>query len=177
MAPKYTLEQKIADFESATREQIFDAADALLKPPSRYALAALRLLVGYFEPIAKYTAGFAQQRDSKKYFVQGCQDVLARRVTPRPSHRDPTNEQFGSFYEIVRCGLAHGATLSFKALISPGPYVFTIATDGSGVSVNPDGLLKLLRRDLDAYLKILRDPANATERQRFESRWDFEASL
>jgi hypothetical protein len=66
MVPRYTIEEKIADFESATREQILDAAEALLKPPSRYALAALRLLVGYFEPIANYTSGSARRRASRR---------------------------------------------------------------------------------------------------------------
>jgi hypothetical protein len=59
MAPKYTLEQKIADFESATREQILDAAETLLK---QHRLGALRLLVSYSEPIAKYNAGCAAGR-------------------------------------------------------------------------------------------------------------------
>jgi hypothetical protein len=177
MVPKYTLEQKIADFESAVREQIFDAADALLKAPSSYRSAALRLLVSYFEPIAKYYAGFDRPGASKKYFVQGCEDVLERQPrSRRRQHLEPTPAQFEGFYEVVRCGLAHGAARSFKVVLTYGPYAFSIATSGSAMAINPDRLVKLLRDDLEAYLTIVRDAAKTTERQRFEARWDFEAS-
>src|SRR5437660_739545 len=111
---QYTFDQKVADFEHAIREQIFDAADHLLQrnPPDN--LAALRLLVGYYEPIAKYLDGFARSGDSKRYFVKGCSDVIARRNKPVRAIHQPSTQQLERFYEVIRCGLAHGATLSLN---------------------------------------------------------------
>lgn len=79
MAISYDFNKKLADFEQAVREQIFDAADLLLQCKPPHNLAALRLIVSYFEPIAKYREGCARVGSSKKHFVQGCLDVMARR--------------------------------------------------------------------------------------------------
>ena len=94
-----TFDYKLADFELAVR-QLFDAADDLLQrdPPKK--LAALRLLVGYFEPIGKYADGYDRAGSSKRYFVQGCREVLKRR-RQRPRALAITDKQLNGFYEGV----------------------------------------------------------------------------
>jgi len=177
MSRRYPFERKIADFEHATHEQVLDAAQNLLgqKPP--YNLAALRLLVSYFEPIGKYTEGFSRPGRSRHYFIKGCRDVIVRRTRNMRRLRPPTEVQLSGFYEIVRCGLAHGATLSFNAAIGVGPYGLAISTDGAKISANPAELLNVLRSDLDTYLAGLRNPREHAVRAKFEARWDYEAHL
>lgn len=169
-----TFDYKLADFEQAVREQLFDAADDLLQRDPPRNLAALRLLLGYFEPIAKYADGYDRAGSSKRYFVRGCRDVIERRPQ-RPRAPAISNKQLEGFYELARCGLAHGATLTFNVALSASQYGLAISTDGGKISVNPTELLRVLRGDLDKYLEKLRDVSEAQLRSNFEKRWDFEA--
>ena len=177
MAQTYSFDQQLADFESAVSGQIFDAAATLLATKPSRALAALRLMVSYFEAIAKYDSGFGQQGQSRRFFVDGCRLVLARQKRREPGTVEPSTEQLQAFYEIVRCGLAHGATLSRNVALGVGNYALMVSTDGRQMIVNPEGLLELLREDHQIYISSLKPLANEQQRANFQARWDYETSL
>jgi hypothetical protein len=172
---KLTFQDKVTDFSQAVREQILDAADVLLATKPGHDLGALRLLVSYFELIAKYEDGYAKSGLSKHYFVKGCRLVVSRSSIRRGS-TPLTDQQLDAFYEIVRCGLAHGATLAQSVWFSGSNYAFAISADAKHLVVNPRRILALLRKDLDGYLHTLTDPSATEVRRTFVARWDFEAS-
>lgn len=172
MSKEYTFDQKVADFEQAVQTHILDAAEILLDRDRPLNLAALRLLIGYFEPIGKYLRGHAESGSSSEYFIKGCEDVVARRPSVSTEER---SKQLKGFYELARCGLAHGATLSRDVVFGVGPYALEISEDGSKIVMNPRKLHELLGADLKRYLTKIRDPSKKDLRAKFETRWDFEA--
>ena len=172
MRKEYTLDQKVADFEQAVQKHILGAAEILLDRDPPLNLAALRLLIGYFEPIGKYLRGYAATGSSSRYFTKGCQDVVARRFSVSTEER---SKQLKGFYALARCGLAHGATLSREVVFGVDPYAIQITADGRKIVVNPRKLREVLGADLQRYLTKIRDPSEKDLREKFERRWDFES--
>ena len=172
MGEEYTFNQKVADFEQAVQKHILDAAEILLDRDPPLDLAALRLLIGYFEPIAKYLRGYAGTHFPSRYFTKGCRDVVARRFSVNIEER---SKQLEGLYALARCGLAHGATLSREVVFGVGPYALLITADGRKIVVNPRKLHEVLSADLERYLTKIRDPSEKDLREKFERRWDFES--
>ena len=172
MRKEYTFDQKVAYFEQAVQKHILDAAEILLDQDPPLNLAALRLLIGYFEPIGKYLDGYAKTGSSSRYFKKGCRDVVARRVSVATEEK---SKQLAGFYALARCGLFHGATLSREVVIGVGPYALLITADGEKIVVNPRKLHEVLSADLKRYLTMIRDSSEKDLRENFERRWEFES--
>lgn len=171
----YSFEEKLRAFEDVVRADIFEAADCLLESAANgFYLAALRVSSVYLEAVAKYWDGVDRRGGSKKYFVRGCRIVLehAKRVVV-----EPTDEQLEDLYELVRCGLYHGALPSLSVAISMHSDL-AFGGDGQGrLAIGPKPLLDLMHRQFDSYVEALRDRTNEELRANFERRFDFEAGL
>ncbi len=172
MRKEYTFDQKVADFERAMQKHILDAAEILLDRDPPLDLAALRLLIGYFEPIGKYLRGYAATGLSSRFFTKGCQDVVARRFS---LENEENSKQLKGLYALARCGLGHGATLSREVVFGVAPYAVQITADGRKIVVNPRKLHEVLSADLKRYLTMIRDSSEKDLRENFERRWDFES--
>jgi hypothetical protein len=178
MPRNYTTDEKVADFEDAVRTHILDASEALLNHDPPFGLAAVRLMAAYFELIAKYKDGFTHVGQSKKYFLRGCRDVIERLPPARRRWAQRVEDhQLEAFYELVRCGLYHGAVPSLNVTLGGSMYGLTISENGRQLSIDATSLLGVLRRDFNAYVEKLRDKREQTIRDKFERRWDFEANL
>lgn len=149
-----------------------EAAEILLDQDPQLDLAALRLLIGYFEPIGKYLDGYAKLGSSLRYFKKGCQDVVARRFSV---NIEEPSKQLKGLYTLARCGLFHGASLSREVVIGVAPYALLISAEGKKIVVNPRKLHEVLSADLERYLTMIRDPSEKDLRENFERRWDFES--
>ncbi len=176
MPRNYTIDEKIQDFEVAVRRHILDAAKILLDHDAGLDLGAVRLLAVYFEVIAKYMDGFSQLGQSREYFVRGCREVIERLPEPRRRRAQHIRDDpLEGFYELVRCGLAHGAVPPFNVTFGGSMTALTISEDGRQLNIDARSLLNVLSRDLYLYLDRLRDERENQLRENFERRWNFEA--
>ncbi len=195
ISPKHTQEQfkdgmtqddKLDVFiESVRGWQIVPAKEMLEKGPVYWDFATLRVVLSYFEMIAKYRDGYVNDRGGQSpcYFKEGLKQVFPN-IESWPEDAKTTLLDF--VYEKGRCGLYHTAMTLSDILISRD-FDFPLALaqveythdDGTRetrhqVHINVRLLVAAIESHF-AKLEIeLRDKNNSAIRDNFEKRFDFD---
>jgi hypothetical protein len=170
-----SLDDLIDVFEDRLRYWLLAPAKALLGV--RFGeLAALSLLLGYFEPSAIYRKGEDSRGLSKSFFRAGLIEVFIRRAGLSESLLGRIADML---YEEARCGLFHEGMLREHIFFgnAPGELMVTFPRVGGkidetgpikSVLIDPQKFYIVVERDVTEYLKSLRDPSNAELRDNFK---------
>ncbi len=128
--------------------------------------AVLLVLFPYFEMIARHRAG----KEVGRGFEKGLCNVFGEeRLGNTPAIR---KEVTNWLWDNMRNELAHNAFTGKGIAISgsyAAPIVWDLDENGhvDGVGINPHLWVKLIRKDFENFVEILRDPANTRERAKF----------
>jgi hypothetical protein len=173
-------------FEDRTRYWLFEPIQNLLGKPHGD-IAALGLLLTYFEGIAIYMNGKDSKNSSKPFFKEGFVDVfkahgISNELLARVSD---------IFYTDARCGFFHdGFGFRSRIFVSPDANQDLIITlpkknglvDKKGeiqsIIVNPSRLLSAIEHHFSIYINELRSKSNLEARLKFQEackvKWDLE---
>jgi len=140
------------------------------------AFAAMQIMLSYFEMIAKYEDGFVPanpgQGQSAKYFKAGVKSVFPNLANENQIDADSFLE---TLYEKARCGLYHMAqTESGVVLTGDLNEAMRFNPASKTLVINPHLLPAALKDHLRQYRDRLLDPANASLRQNFEKRFEYD---
>ena len=174
-------------FEDRTRYWVFEPIQDLLRKPHGL-IAALGLLLTYFEGIAIYLKGKDSKNNSKPFFKEGFHDVFKAHGI--------SNELLGRvsdiFYTDARCGFFHdGFGFRGRILVSRDPKYQDLGItlpkkngliekkgDIQSIIVNPDRLLSTIEHHFSLYINDLRNKSNLEARLKFQKackvKWDLE---
>lgn len=170
------VEDLVDVFEDRTRYWLFEAAKNLLN--SKHGdIAALGLLLTYFEGISIYLKGKDSKSNSKRFFKEGFLNVFKA-----SGIGDELLERVADIaYTDARCGFFHdGFGFRSRILVSPDANQDLIITlpkkngvvDREGeiqsIIINPNRLLYAIERHFNQYIDQLRDKANLQLREKFE---------
>lgn len=168
------IDSKITIFHEQTKGWQLDIADQTIDRIGHSGFAVLSIAFSYFEMIGKYQNGFASTGQSKKYFKEGFYSVFPE-LTSQPE--DVADTLLNSLYESCRCGLYHRGLTKAGILLTGAidvPITFDVAQ--KKVTINPKLLIANLQLHLQDYVSKLRDPLNAQLREKFEKRFDYDAT-
>ena len=166
---KLTIGNKIVIFADRVRGwQIYPAEEIIqLNPHSVFVV--LLSLMQYFEMIGKYIAGFANEKESPKFFKIGFREV-APYLSPSASKF--SDSAVNTIYNKVRNALYHtGITGNGVALTGDADYAIEIQNEI--IIINPHKLTISLHNHFDFYIEKLHDPNETILRQNFEKRFNF----
>src|SRR5579883_3418845 len=135
------------------------ADESSTHPLKESGYAILAVVVSYFEMIAQFVSGSSSKNKSEEFFVRGFRAVYP----DTPLSRD----NIETLYRLVRCGMYHdGMTKAGVHLSRYFPEGF--ALQNSEFHINPARVVDELRLHFTDYVARLRDPANVTERAKFD---------
>ena len=134
--------------------------------------AVLHIVLSYFEMIAKYQDGFAQNGQSGQYFREGVLSVFPQLQNHPQNILDGVLD---TIYRGVRCGLYHSGMTDPRVVLT-GDIDVAMVFDAQNqrLIINPHLLVPALSTHLRAYGNQLRNPANTQLRNNFEQRFDFD---
>jgi hypothetical protein len=182
LSPSYTHEKLVSPsfsdlvdvFEDLWSKLIFEQAELLLSNPNGD-MAAMTILMPYFESIECFTTGLSSKQQSGKFFVNG----FCRVFTHKQS--DVTNVA-KELYRYIRCGLAHEGFIKNQVNYSRGnPNAFvctyklkadkTLDIDAglTSVIVNPKRMYECIILHFNKYLKDLKIESNVDLRINFNT--------
>jgi hypothetical protein len=162
-------------FEDRMRNWFFFPASKLLEIPN-CEIAAVALLLNYFEGIEVYLTGKDSKRNSAKFFENCFRKVFdIRAPDPHISKRISS-----AIYSQARCGFAHDGMFRNRIFFSherPEPILVTWpkkdgALDKSGdvesVVINPIQFFESIVTHFDRYIRKLRDGTDEQAMRAFE---------
>jgi hypothetical protein len=170
-----SLDDLIDVFEDRLKNWLLAPAKALLGV--RFGeVAALSLLLSYFEACAIYTKGKDSKGQSKEFFRAGFLEVFLRKARLSGSLLGRIADML---YEDARCGLFHEGMLREHIFFGNGPGELTVTLprvngkiDETGpiqsVLIDPQKFYIVVERHVTEYLKALRDPSNVEIRDNFK---------
>lgn len=170
------IDDLIDVFEDRTRYWLFEPIQNLLREPNG-GIAALGLLLTYFEGIAIYLDGRDSKDNSKSFFKRGFLDMFKAHGI--------SNEILGSvsdlLYANARCGFFHdGFGFRGRILIAPDANQDLIITlpkingliDKKGaiqsIIINPNRLFIAIEHHFSSYMSELRNTSNVKVRLNFQ---------
>jgi hypothetical protein len=171
-----SLDDLIDVFEDRLKYWLLAPAKALLDV--RFGeLAALGLLLGYFEPCAIYGKGENSKGRSKEFFRAGFIEVFLK----KSGHSESLLGRIADLlYDEARCGLFHEGMLRehiFFGNVTAGELLITLPrVDGKinqngpikSIVIDPHKFFIVVERHITEYLKSLRNPDNAELREHFK---------
>jgi len=170
-----TYEDLVDVFEDRMRNWFLMPAERLLEIP-HCQIAAVALLLNYFEGIAEYLLGKDSKNQSFEFFAYGFSKVFS---VP-PDYENASKIVARAIYEQARCGFAHDGMFRNRVFFSDvpsKPLNFTFQKkDGvldlsrvESITINPFRLCESVQIHLERYLKRLRDGSDAATKQAFET--------
>lgn len=182
-----TLDDKIEDFiEEVNKWQIAPAKEMLEKGTIDWDFGILKVVMSYFEMIAKYRDGNAEDRKSGEFFKKGLKQVFPE-IENWSVHEKTVVLDW--FYRKVRCGLYHagmtgsaiGIWLDRAFGLSPFQLESHETTYDNGrlertyqININVVLFVAALENDFKKYVSELRDQNNVTARENFQKKFDFD---
>lgn len=173
-SPSY--EDLVDVFEDRMRNWFFYPASKLLETPN-CEIAAVGLLLNYFESIEIYLTGTDSKGNSAKFFENSFRRVFdIQAPDPRISERIST-----AIYSQARCGFAHDGMFRNRIFFShdrPEPILVTwpkkdgvldTSGDVESVIINPARFYESIITHFDRYILKLRDGKDNTIRRAFEN--------
>jgi hypothetical protein len=171
-SPSY--EDLVDVFEDRVRNWFLMPAQRLLEI-QHCQIAAVALLMNYFEGIAMYLSGKDSKNNSFEFFTRGFFKVFSFQ------HKDENVLRIvaRAIYDQARCGFAHDGMFRNRVFFSdiPSKPLLLSFPKKNGVldlshlesiTINPFLFCDSIRIHLDGYLKRLRDNSETTVRQAFE---------
>lgn len=162
-------------FEDRTRNWFFLPASKLLDIPN-CEIAAVALLVNYFEGIEIYLTGQDSKNRSPEFFARGFGRVFTiQGQDPEFSRKIPA-----AIYNQARCGFAHDGMFRnrvFFSRVRPDPILVTWpikngvpnrSAEVESIVINPPRFYDSIRSHFDNYAKKLREPADADVKRAFK---------
>jgi hypothetical protein len=174
-----SLEDLIDVFEDRIKSWVIEPACVLLGMPHGF-VAAMGLLLTYFEGYAIYRRGKDSKGQSKVFFREGFRDVF-RNVTVDPALLDRVSDVL---YGDARCGFFHDGMLRERILISEqfeAEFVVTVPKiDGkpdqtgpiASILINPRSFCRTVATHFVDYVEALRDATNTALRANFQAAVD-----
>jgi hypothetical protein len=172
-SPSY---QDLVDvFEDRMRHWFLNPAERLLKMP-HCEIAAVALLISYFEGIAIYLSGKDSRDKSFDFFANGFSKVFS------VDHKDQNS--FGiiarAIYDQARCGFAHDGMFRNRVFFSDVPSLPLLVTyrkkngvpdlsQFQSIVINPLRFFESIRIHFEHYVKSLRDASDATLKEAFQN--------
>jgi hypothetical protein len=135
--------------------------------------AILKILVSYFEMIAKYYEGYTGTYKSREFFKKGL-ILTFPELSNEPENLKQDN-LLDNFYDFVRNCLYHnGFTNQYVLITNNIPRSFGYEKNNHLFVVCPTILTDDLGIRFNEYINTLRNPKNDSMRLNFEKRYDFE---
>lgn len=162
--------------EDRIRNWLFLPAEKLLNTPN-CDIAAVALMVNYFEGIEIYVTGEDSKNKSFEFFTRG----FGRVFTVRGQDSEFSCKIAAAIYRQVRCGFAHDGMFRnriFFSRVRPEPIlvtwpkekgVFDRSADFESILINPPLFYKSITIHLDRYLQKLRDGTETVAKCAFEN--------
>jgi hypothetical protein len=163
-------------FEDRMRHWFLLPAKRLLDTPDGQ-IAAVALLISYFEGIEIYLTGKDSRNKSAKFFERGFAKVFAVRGEGRELMKKIAN----AIYVHAGCAFSHDGMFRNRIFFStsrPEPLLVTWPKknglfDSSGqvqsILINPPLFYESIQTHFDRYVKVLREGSDPVLRQAFES--------
>jgi len=168
-----TTEQMVILFVDGVWGWQLDQAERLMQASPHAGLAALSVLVSYFEMIEQYREGIVGARGkSRRLFRDGVRWVLGGAVP-----KEGADQMAQRLYDAVRNGLYHDALVREGVVLSgelgSGVVMQTRTSPGGDteLAINPSELVRVLQRHFAKYVVSLLDPGNVELRDAFVRRF------
>ena len=171
----HSFDDLVDIFEDQMRGWVFDPANILLSTSNGH-IAAISILVGYFEGIEIYYKGIDSKNRSQEFFTYGFKRVFAQITGEAPEIEKAAKV----FYEQARCGFSHDGMFRYRVFFSNArkeAMVFTYPKNPDGawdikskvhsIVVNPKRFFECVIRHFDSYIALLRDANNTLAREAF----------
>jgi hypothetical protein len=170
-----TYEDLVDVFEDRMRNWFLMPAERLLEIP-HCQIAAVALLITYFEGIAIYLSGKDSKNRSFEFFADGFSKVFSFQHEARDSSRIVAR----AIYDKARCGFAHDGMFRNRVFFSDVPLKPLIVSfpkkngvldlsQVESIIINPFRFHESIRIHFERYLKRLRDGSDAAIKQAFET--------
>lgn len=170
-----TYEDLVDVFEDRMRNWFLMPAERLLKI-QHCQIAAVALLITYFEGIAIYLSGEDSKNRSFEFFVDGFSKVFPIQHDDKEAPRIIAR----AIYDQARCGFVHDGMFRNRVFFSDIPsepliISFPKRNDVLNISqiesivINPSLFFESIRDHFEDYLKSLRGGSDASIRQAFET--------
>ena len=170
-----TYEDLVDVFEDRMRHWFLKPAERLLETPD-FQIAAVALLMAYFEGIAIYIRGEDSKNRSFEFFADGFSKVFSS------DHEDKNSSKIiaRAIYDQARCGFVHDGMFRNRVFFSNAPsrplLVSFRKKNGildlsqfESIVINPFRFLESIRIHFESYVKSLRDGSDSTLKQAFQN--------
>jgi len=162
-------------FEDRMRNWFLMPAECLLELP-HCQIAAVGLLISYFEGIAIYLSGNDSKNKSFEFFERGFCVVFPINHINKELPKIVAH----AIYEQARCGFAHDGMFRYKVLFNDlhaNPISITFPENNGildtgqikSIVINPKLFFESISNHFDDYLKRLRSEIDAVVKQNFEA--------
>jgi hypothetical protein len=168
---KWDIDNKIAVFEDYVSGWQLEPAEDVATKVSDSGFAVLRIVLAYFEMIAKYRDGYDKSDRSAAFFEEGIKFVFDLAAVPHNAIELFTK----NFYKEGRCALYHSGMSGFGVALKGdlgGP--LAIHKEDGSLIIDPLEFVRGLRKHFSGFCKRLKDPAEKDLRANFEKRFDYE---
>ena len=170
-----TFEDLVDVFEDRMRHWFLKPAEILLETPDCQ-IAAVALLIDYFEGIEIYVRGEDSKNKSFEFFAAGFSKVFSS------DHDDKNSSKIiaRAIYDQARCGFAHDGMFRNRVFFSDVPSQPLLVTfrkkngiidlsQFESIVMNPFRFLESIRIHFEGYVKILREGSDSTLKQAFQN--------
>ncbi len=168
-----TYDDLVDVFEDRMRNWFLMPAERLLEIP-HCQIAAVAVLITYFEGIAIYLSGKDSKNRSFEFFADAFSKVFSF------ENRDALEIVARAVYDHARCGFAHDGVFRNRVFFSdvPGKPLILSCPKKNGILdlscvesivINPSRFCESIRIHFEGYLKRLRDGSDVSIRQAFEA--------
>jgi len=161
-----SIDDLIDVFEDRVRYWLLEPAKNLLKTQHGY-VAALCLVLTYFEGITIYSKGKDSKNNSPAFFREGFLEVM------RGSGFD--DDLLGQVADVIytdaRCGFFHDGCFRSKIFVSPDAnsalFITKVHGSISSIIINPNRVISATETHFENYLKLLRKTSKSDIRSNF----------
>lgn len=170
-----TYEDLVDVFEDRMRNWFLMPAERLLEIPHCH-IAAVALLITYFEGIAIYLLGKDSKNRSFEFFAVGFSKVFSCENEDQDSSKIIAR----AIYDQARCGFAHDGMFRNRVLFSDipsRPLLFSFPKKNEvmdlsrieSIVINPARFYESIRIHFEGYLKSLRDGSDKELKHAFKT--------
>ncbi|RLB39476.1 MAG: hypothetical protein DRH12_11450 [Deltaproteobacteria bacterium] len=170
-----TYEDLVDVFEDRMRNWFLMPAKRLLEIP-HCQIAAVALLMTYFEGIEIYLSGEDSKNKSFEFFAKG----FSRVFPIQDKDRDARKFVLRAIYDQVRCGFAHDGMFRNRVFFSDiprEPIIISFPRNNEtldtsrieSIVINPRLFFESIKNHFEDYLKSLRNGTDASIRKSFET--------